>query len=283
MPAIKNNLSKIWFITGCSSGFGKEMVSQLLALGERVVATARKIETLNEFTSDKSQLLKLSVDVTSDDSIKKAVSHTLDHFGQIDVLVNNAGFGIVGAIEEVSDAEVRNVYETNVFGTLNMTKAVLPSMRSRKSGHIMMISSIAGLRGSSGYGIYQSSKFAVEGFSDALAQEVAPLDIKVTIVEPGPFRTDFLSKSHSIKIAQKTIDDYASTSGQTRIYADNNHGKQVGDPVRAVELMIESILKPRDTIRLPLGAFTIDKGREKLQSVERDFKIWENEARSTDR
>jgi NAD(P)-dependent dehydrogenase (short-subunit alcohol dehydrogenase family) len=185
---------KVWFLTGASRGFGLEIARKILSRGDRVVATARRAgQIAANFPDAGDALLAVDLDVTNGDQAAQAVQAAVDKFGRIDVLVNNAGRGLLGAVEEASDASVRAVYEVNVFGALTVQRAVLPVMRRQRSGHIINISSVGGLQGSAGWGIYCSTKFAVEGFSEALAQEVKPLGIAVTIVEPGYFRTDFLA------------------------------------------------------------------------------------------
>jgi NAD(P)-dependent dehydrogenase (short-subunit alcohol dehydrogenase family) len=200
----------VWLITGCSTGFGRELVRQLLGRGQHVVATARRPAALEEFALNRRAVVA-ELDVTVPDRITAVIGMAETRFGRIDVLVNNAGYGYLAAIEEGEEYEIRAMFETNVFGLVNMTKAVLPGMRSRRSGHIVNISSMGGLIGFPGIGYYNATKFAVEGLSEALAKEVEPLGIRVTIVEPGPFRTDWAGRS--LKTPKAPIADYAETAG----------------------------------------------------------------------
>ena len=205
---------RTWLITGASRGLGAEIAKAVLAAGDRLIATARNQADLQQFGTNKDVLL-LSMDVTDEAQVKAAIATSLEKFGQIDVLVNNAGFGLLGSVEECSAQEVESVYRTNVFGLLNVTRAVLPSMRQHRSGHIINMSSIGGYRSSPGWGIYGSTKFAVEGITEALHGELAPLGIHATVVEPGYFRTGFLDGS-SLRPSAVQIPDYAQTVGKIR-------------------------------------------------------------------
>ncbi len=230
--------SPVWLITGCSTGFGRELVRAVLAKGHRAVATARNPATLDEFASNPNVLVA-ALDVTDPHQIGNAVTQAMARFGQIDVLVNNAGYGYLSAIEEGEDDEVRAMFEVNVFGLANMTKAVLPGMRERRAGHIVNISSMGGLIGFPGIGYYNATKFAVEGLSEALAKECAPLGIKVITVEPGPFRTDWAGRS--LKTPKKPIADYTETAGARRDGIQNYSGQQPGDPVRAANAIVAAV------------------------------------------
>jgi NAD(P)-dependent dehydrogenase (short-subunit alcohol dehydrogenase family) len=253
---------KVWLITGCSSGFGKELVTQLSAKGEQVIATARNIDSLKY--TDAANVLKLKLDVTNAADIKNVVDTSIAKFGRIDVLINNAGYGQGGALEEVSDEAIRAQFETNVFGVINLTKAVLPHMRKQGSGTIQVLSSIAGLISSAGFGIYNASKFALEGLFEAVAAEVAHLNIKVTLIEPGPFRTEFLGGS--IKVAE-SIEDYQSgTVGTTRNYIASMSNKQAGNPVKAAEFMIEVAEAEKAPLRLLLGRSAWERYQNKLNN-----------------
>src|SRR6195952_1967576 len=203
----------VWFITGASRGFGAEIVDQALAAGHQIVATARDtVAITTRFPDAGDRLLAVALHVTNQETVADAVAAGVAQLDRIDVVVNNAGRGLLSAVEEASDAAVRAVFDTNVFGALNVIRAVLPALRAQRSGHIINISSIGGFVGTPGWGIYTSTKFAVEGFSESLQQELEPLGIAVTIVEPGYFRTDFLDAS-SLHTAENTIDDYAGTAG----------------------------------------------------------------------
>ena len=260
---------RVWFITGASAGFGREMVKQLLEKGERVVGTARKPETLQEFESNEN-FLSAKLDTTDNDSIKNAVDQALNKFGKIDVLVNNAGYGQMGPLEEVSDKDIRVQFDTNVFGLIDVTKAVLPGMRQQKSGHIINLSSIAGLVSFSGVGIYNASKYAVEGLSEALAQEVDPFGIKVTLIEPGAFRTRF-HNTQSIQIPEPKIDDYKEVVQMTVDRMKDFDGNQPGDPVKAVTAMINVAYQENPPLRLLLGKDAWVNFHRKLESVQTEL------------
>ena len=231
---------KVWLITGASTGLGRVLAEQVLAGGGQVAATARKPEQLALLREKYGQnVFTQALDVTDEASVEDAVAAIEQHFGRIDVLVNNAGYGLVGAVEEAAEADIRQVFETNVFGLLRVTRAVLPGMRARRAGHILNLSSIGGLIASPGLGYYNATKFAVEALSESLTGELKPLGIRVTVVEPGPFRTDFLGRSGVISDTQ--IADYNSTAGNARKYFAENDGKQKGDPVRAAQAMMAAV------------------------------------------
>jgi NAD(P)-dependent dehydrogenase (short-subunit alcohol dehydrogenase family) len=263
--------SPVWLITGCSTGFGRELVRAVLAKGHRVAATARNPATLDAFASS-PQALTAALDVTDPGQIGRAVAETIARFGQIDVLVNNAGYGYLGAVEEGEDEEIRAMFEVNVFGLAGMTRAVLPGMRARRSGHIVNISSMAGLAGFPGIGYYNATKFAVEGLSEALAKECAPLGIKVTVVEPGPFRTDWAGRS--LKLPKTPIADYAETAGARQAGIQNYSGKQPGDPARAAAAIIAAVEAKEPPLHLVLGRVAYDIASAKLKSFERELEAW---------
>ena len=259
-----NQEKPAWFITGCSTGFGRELTKLLLAQGFRVVATARNAASLNDLvTGHDANALALSVDVTDRKSVHAGVTAATQKFGQIDVLVNNAGYGYLAAIEEGEDEPVRAMFETNVFGLVEMTKAVLPGMRSRRQGHIVNLSSIGGLVSFAGSGYYHATKFAVEGLSGSLRVELAPLGIKVLLVEPGPFRTDFAGRS--IVVSKTEIPDYAETAGERRKQNRARSGKQPGDPVRAAQAIIDAVSAPDMPSHLVLGAPALELARKGLE------------------
>jgi len=274
-------MAKVWFITGVSSGFGKELARIVIEKGDEVVATFRKQELASEFTEQyKGNGLGIVVDVTKEEQVKTGVQQALQTFQKIDLLVNNAGHGTIGAIEEFSMDEIRAQMETNFFGAMAVTKEVLPILRQQGAGHIVQISSVAGFRATAGFGLYNASKFALEGFSEALAQEVGPFGIKVTIVEPGPFRTEFLSTS--MKPAQQKIEAYQqSTVGQTYQYVERMNGKQEGDPVKAAQAIVDYVYSDRKALRLPLGRIPVQSIRAKIAQVEEDVKTNEDIAFST--
>jgi NAD(P)-dependent dehydrogenase (short-subunit alcohol dehydrogenase family) len=264
----------VWFITGCSTGFGRELARLLLERGHGVAVTARDPRKIDDIAAAHRDLaLPLALDVTDGEQISEATHIAEDHFGRIDVLVNNAGYGYLAAIEEGEDADIRALFETNVFGLAAMTRAVLPGMRARRKGHIVNISSQGGLAGFPGVGYYNATKFAVEGLSEALAKEVEPLGIKVLIVEPGPFRTDWAGRS--LKQPQNPIEDYAETAVARRRRISSYSGQQPGDPVRAAEAMIKAVESPHPPLRLLLGRPALDTAREKIVALQRDFDAWE--------
>ncbi len=267
--------SRTWFITGASTGFGRLLAEEVLKSGGKVVATARKLDKiadLEEKYPGKARVFAL--DVTDAAQIHSVVAQAVTGFAPVDVLVNNAGYGIAGAIEEATEDEFMPVYETNVFGLIRVTQELLPHMRQRRSGHILNLSSIGGLAASPGWGYYQSTKFAVEGLTEALAAEVAPLGIHVTAIEPGPFRTDFLGRS-GVEAANR-IADYDATAGNARRYMDDQDGKQPGDPLRAVRAMIAVVESPNPPLRLLLGASALKRLREKLDAWQKEIAAWES-------
>ncbi len=266
--------SRIWFITGASTGFGRQLAEQVLASGGRVAATARKVDSIRDLETKFPDAAKaFSLDVTDQAQVDTVAAEAIAHFGRIDVLVNNAGYGLAGAIEEATEAEFMPVFETNVFGLIRVTRAFLPQFREQKSGNILNLSSIGGLIGSPGWGYYNASKFAVNGFSEALAAEMAPLGVHVTIVEPGPFRTDFLGRS-GVEAAQR-IADYDATAGKTREYFHNEAGKQKGDPAKAVEAMIAAVEAPEPPKHLVLGGLAYKRMTARLEQWSKDLKAWE--------
>jgi NADP-dependent 3-hydroxy acid dehydrogenase YdfG len=265
---------RTWFITGASTGFGRLLAEEVLKSGGRVVATARNRDKVADFEAKYPQTAKaIALDVTDAGQVDSAVTQAFAQFGQVDVLVNNAGYGVAGAIEEVSEAEFMPMFETNVFGLLRVTRAFLPHLRKQRSGHILNLSSIGGVVASPGMGYYNATKFAVEGISEALAAEVAPLGIHVTVIEPGPFRTDFLGRSGVV--AKTRIPDYDATAGNMRKYFAENDGKQKGDPLRAVHAMMQVVDSPNPPLRLLLGASALQRLRSKLGNWEKEIAAWE--------
>lgn len=272
---------KTWFITGASRGFGLRIARLTLARGDNVVATARRAEAVADALGANANLLALPLDVTDETQARAAATAAVARFGQIDVLLNNAGFGLLGAVEEASANEVERVYRTNVFGLLNVTRAILPHMRSRRSGRILNISSIGGYRGAAGFGVYSSTKFAVEGLSEALHAELAPLGIHVTVVEPGYFRTDFLDAS-SLSVSPNGIADYNGTAGAVRTHAaDLNHG-QPGDPDRLARVLVDFAEASDPPVRLPLGSDTVAVIEAKHASDAAILREWRAVSISTD-
>ena len=258
--------SPVWFITGCSTGFGRELAKLVLDRGWRAVVTARDRARVEDLAQGRDgQALALALDVIDDDDIEAGVAAALKAFGRIDVLVNNAGYGYLASIEEGVAEEIRAQFEANVFGLFAMTRAVLPVMRRQKSGHVINIASVAGFCGFPGSGYYAASKHAVEGFSDSLAKEAAPLGIKVTVVEPGPFRTDWAGRS--MTQTASTIPDYAETVASRMATTSKNSGTQAGDPVRAGEAMIALVAEANPPLHLVLGEWGHDAVVKKLKET----------------
>jgi NAD(P)-dependent dehydrogenase (short-subunit alcohol dehydrogenase family) len=265
---------RTWFITGASTGFGRLLAEGVLKSGGKVIATARNRSQIADLEHQFPKNARaLALDVTDAVQIDSAVTQAFAQFGQVDVLVNNAGYGLAGSIEEATEEEFKPVFETNVFGLIRVTRAFLPYLRRQRSGHILNLSSIGGLIGSPGWGYYNASKFAVEGFSEALAAELAPLGIHVTVIEPGPFRTDFLGRS-GVE-AKARIADYDATAGKTRGYFHTQAGKQPGDPARAVQAMIQVVESPNPPLHLILGAIAFKRFREKLGKWNQEIAAWE--------
>lgn len=265
---------KVWFITGCSTGFGRELAKAVLERGYRAVVTARNPAKVEDIVaSHQDRALVLELDVTDPVEVDAAVKSAAQHFKRIDVLVNNAGVGYFGAVEESDEEEVRCMFEINFFGLAHMTRAVLPTMRSQRSGHVVNISSIGGLRSFPTLAYYNATKYAVEGFSEALSLEVAPLGIKVTIVEPSGFRTDWAGRSAAE--SKNRIADYASTAGKNRDDIRGYSGKQPGDPVRAAAAIIAAVESPAPPLRLLLGRAALKGARAKIDMLKKDFDAWE--------
>ena len=272
-------MCRTWFITGASSGFGRAFAEHALDQGYNVVATARRTEKLAEIVAiDESRVLAVTMDVTQPDQIAAAVEKAKDRFGSIDVLINNAGYGIVGAVEETPDAELRALMETNFFGAVATTNAVLPVMRAQRSGAIVMISSVGGILSFGGFGPYSASKFAMEGLTEALAQEVAPFGIKAMIVEPGAFRTDFAGSDGMRHMP--VIEDYGEIVGGTREFAAGMHETQAGDPRKAAAAIDQALSSDETPLRLALGDDAVDGIREHSQAVLAELSKWEHVGRN---
>jgi NAD(P)-dependent dehydrogenase (short-subunit alcohol dehydrogenase family) len=272
---------KIWLITGISSGFGKALAEAVIAKGDFVVGTFRQAEQVQTFNAHYAgKALAYQLDVTQHEAAASIVGNIIEKFGQIDVLVNNAGYGLLGAVEEASMLETRAQMETNFFGALNMTQKVLPFMRQQGSGHILQISSVLGLVPSLGAGIYNASKFALEGFSQTLALEVQPLNIKITIIEPGPFRTQFLAGS--LKQTEKKINAYDATAGTRAKQLLEHNGKQEGDPQKAALAMIKVVYSENPPLNFPLGKIAIGRIRDQMNRIEQDLATWEEVSVNTD-
>lgn len=268
--------TKTWLITGASKGLGLALTHQLLAAGHRVAATTRNKALLEKEVGITSpQFLPLSVDLSDEASVKCAVNQALDHFGSIDVVVNNAGFGQMGTLEELSDAEARKSFDINVFGMLNVIRSVMPHLRARRSGHIMNISSMAGIQGHiPGWGVYCAAKFAVAGFTEALAAESAEFDIKVTLVYPGHMRTRFLSQG-SIMSPENPIADYLTVRENEKRVKEQMDGQQIGDPEKAAALLIKISQVDNPPLHFFIGEDAYQAANTKLNSVKHDLAIWE--------
>ena len=270
-----NRDNPVWLITGCSTGFGRELAKLVLARGWRALVTARDPSTLADIAAGHNdRALILPLDVTRRAQIAEVVAQARRRFGRIDVLVNNAGYGYLAAIEEGEDEAVRAMFETNVFGLVDMTKAVLPVMREQGSGLIVNISSIGGITSFAATGYYHGTKFAVEGISESLATEVKPLGIDVLIVEPGPFRTNWAGPS--IKQSATHINAYAATAGERRKQTEARSGSQAGDPVRGAQAIIDAALSDTPPLRLLLGRTALELARKKLDLLRNDFDTWES-------
>jgi NAD(P)-dependent dehydrogenase (short-subunit alcohol dehydrogenase family) len=276
-----DSAAPVWLITGCSTGFGRDLARAVLSRGDRAVVTARNPVALAEFaTAYPDTALTAVLDVTTPGQPKAVVERAEATFGRIDVLVNNAGYGYLAAVEEGEDDAVRAMFEANVFGLIAVTQAVLPGMRARRQGHIVNISSVGGLVALPGVGFYNASKFAVEGLSEALAKEVEPLGIKVTVVEPGPFRTDWAGRS--LKTPRQAVADYADTAGARRALIQGYSGKQPGDPVRAAEAIITAVSSPAPPLHLVLGGVALGMVRSKLASFATELDTWQEVTLSAD-
>ena len=275
-------MRKTWFITGATRGFGVEIAKAAMQAGNRVVATGREPGQLQQqLGTDGDQLLSVKLDVSDAVQTRSAVGQAVDRFGGIDVLVNNAGYGHLGYFEENSLADVRQQFETNVFGLFNVTWAALPVMRQARKGLIYNISSVAGIRGNEFGSLYSASKFAVEGFSESLAQELAPFGINVTLVEPGPFRTDFLSRE-SLKFGRTPIADYDARRAQVQAAFEDRNGKQAGDPRKLAAALVRLSNEPKPPLHFAAGAFAVHTARAKFQAMLAELEAWQQVSIDTD-
>ena len=272
---------KVWFITGCSTGFGRELAKHLLENDYRVAVTAREIEKVRDLVAIKPEnALAIALDVTDKAQVENSVAQAEQHFGRIDVLVNNAGIGYFGAIEESDEQEVRRMFEINFWGLSAMTREVLPKMRTRKSGFIVNISSIGGFFSFPTVGYYNATKYAVNGFSEALKKEVEPLGIKVIIVMPSGFRTDWAGRSANE--TDNTIDDYAQTAGANKNSIRGYSGKQPGDPVRAAIAIVAAVEAENPPLHLLLGKAALKNARLKLDNLKQEFDAWAETSEGAD-
>jgi NAD(P)-dependent dehydrogenase (short-subunit alcohol dehydrogenase family) len=274
-------MSKVWLITGCSTGFGRELAKEVLSSGYKAAVTARNPDDIKDIVAEyPDTAIALKLDVTNSADIAAAVQQVKEKFGNIDVLVNNAGIGYFGAVEESEEQEVRRMFEINFFGLANMIKAVLPVMRAQRSGHIVNVASIGGLVGFPAVGFYNATKFAVDGLSEALAKETAPLGIKVTVIAPSGFRTDWAGRSaNNSKIV---IDDYKTTAEANKNNIRGYSGKQPGDPVRAAKAIVKAVEAEHPPLRLLLGVAALKGARNKLEELKKDFDTWEETTTGAD-
>jgi len=273
--------SRVWLITGCSSGFGLALATAVLARGQRVVATARRLESIAHLAARHPEMCRaIALDVTDSAQVKSAVAEAAAAFGRIDVVVNNAGYGLVGAFEELREEQIDRNFSVNFFGALEVIRAALPILRAQGSGHIVNISAAAVISNYAGFSIYGATKWALEGVSESLAAELKPLGIKVTIVQPGPFRTDFISRS--MERAGNHIADYDRTSGKFLRFLETMSGKQPGDPAKAAEAIIAAVESESPPLRLVLGKYANDKARKKFPDAEKERAAWEHVGNPTD-
>jgi len=270
---------KTWFITGASSGFGRAFAEHALAKGYNVVATSRQVSALAALAAAApDRVLALALDVTRQGEVETAIEMAVARFGRIDVLINNAGYGVVGGFEETSDAELRALMETNFFGAMNVIRAALPTLRTQRSGALVNISSLGGQLSFAGFSAYSATKFAIEGVSEALAPEVAPFGVKVLIVEPGQFRTNLAGPSMR---HMPVIEAYREIVGGARDFAHNMHGSQDGDPRKAAAALEIALDSPNTPLRLQLGADAVDAIRDHSETLLKDLATWEALARGT--
>lgn len=270
-----------WLITGVSSGLGRALALAALARGDTVMGTLRQAEQLAGFEAlAPGRAIAVRLDVTDKDKVRDVIAGAIEQAGGIDVVVNNAGYGLSGAAEELSDAEMRHQMETNFFGLVAVTQAALPFMRAQKRGHFVNISSVAGYKGIVGMSAYSASKFAVEGFSESLAAETAHLGIKVTIVEPGAFRTNWSSDTAIVR-SVKVIDDYAPTAGVVRAGLSQMDGRQQNDPAKGAAAIIQAVEAEVPPLRLPLGPDSVTYLRDKLAAMAKELEAWASVSSST--
>jgi NAD(P)-dependent dehydrogenase (short-subunit alcohol dehydrogenase family) len=267
-------MGKVWLITGCSTGFGRELAKYVISKGYNAAVAARNTDDVKDIIAgNEANAIAVKLDVTKPEQVKAAVQTVTEKFGRIDVLVNNAGIGYFAAVEESEDDAVRNMFEINVFGLAKMIQETLPVMRAQKSGHIVNIASIGGLVGFPGIGFYNATKFAVDGLSESLSKETAPLGIKVTIVAPSGFRTDWAGRSANNSAI--VIEDYKTTAGANKDAIRGYSGNQPGDPVRAAQAIVKAVEAEKPPLRLLLGAGALKGARMKLEQLKHDIDTWE--------
>ncbi len=270
--------SKIWLITGCSTGFGRAIAEAALTAGQRVIATARDVRSIADLESA-GRCHVMTLDITEASEIPSAIHEAAQVWGGLDVVVNNAGYGLLGAVEECSDEQIRRNVETNFFGPLNVIRAVLPILRAQKSGHIVNISAAAAISNYAGFGIYGGAKAALELMSESLRPELAPHGIHVTLVQPGPFRTAFIERGLD---RAEPMPEYAGSSGKFGAFLKHVDGKQPGDPERAAALIVKMALSDKPPMRLPLGKYVVKKVRDTASARLRELEAWEQAATDTD-
>ncbi|MEX6689975.1 oxidoreductase [Danxiaibacter flavus] len=274
---------KVWFITGASKGFGFQIAKAALASGDQVVATVRKnaADVYNQLDAGE-RLLVVTLDVTDERQVQAGIDAAIERFGRIDVLVNNAGYGLLAATEEASTEEVKKQFDTNIFGLLNVTRNVLPHMRKQAAGHIINISSLFAYQNNvPGFGLYGATKYAVEGISEGLATELAPIGIKVTAVAPGLFSTDFVS-TDSYQGSAIILDAYKDTVGVIRGHMTHLHGSQPGDPAKLAGVILQLAASKNPPLHLPVGTDAVKNIREKIELISREIQEWEAISTSTD-
>lgn len=276
-----NDSSRVWFVTGCSSGFGRALAERIVAEGDLLIATARQAETLSTLADLAPDSVRvLALDVTDPVAVRRVVNEAHAAWGRLDVIVNNAGYGLLGALEECGDDQIARNFATNLLGPIHVMRAALPLLRARRSGHIVNLSAAAAIANYAGFGIYGGAKCGLEGVSEAVRAEAAPLGIKVTLVQPGPFRTDFIARS--LERAANPIADYNTTSGKFAQFLERVSGRQPGDPERAAAAIVKMVRDGRAPQRLVLGRYAADKVRKTLKAREAELNEWESVALATD-
>ncbi|ABC82974.1 SDR family oxidoreductase [Anaeromyxobacter dehalogenans] len=277
-----SNTSRVWFITGASKGIGRILADALLADGHRVAATSRDRAALEKSSPEANGLLALETDLTNAASVKAAIDATVERFGAIDVVVNNAGYGQQGTVEALSDAEYRRNFEVNVFAPLQVLRHALPHMRRQRSGHIVNIASIVGIQGGyAGWSSYAATKFALAGLTESLAAEVAELGIKATVVYPGPVRTDFLSTG-SLAVAEHSIDEYTEARASLDLHLNQLDGKQAGDPEKVARLIIDAVVAAEPPLHLFAGKIANQLAEAKMSGIRKDLDAWREASAATD-
>lgn len=268
---MENSNQKVWYITGASKGLGLALAKQLLNEGKKVAATSRTIEDLKKAVGENENFLPLAVNILSEESVQESIEKTINRFGSIDVVVNNAGYGLAGALEELTDAEARQNFDVNVFGSLNIIRKVLPYLRKQQSGHIFNVSSIGGFTGTfPGFGIYCATKFAVQGFTESLAEEVKAFGIKATIVSPGYFRTNFLDEN-SLSVPKNQLQEYKSVREVQAAHENEINGNQPGDPQKAATAFIKAAEMQNPPVHMFLGDDAYGMAEVKMQAVRKDM------------